>query len=105
MTDISNRVKSMTTWLDYLRDNRIPLRLKAGESGLVDVRCDRVPLVAHDDRQVRWRQPLGCGDRVPEQRSTPDRMQDFGSRRLHARALPRSEDDDGGRVVIAHVRR
>ncbi len=26
--------------VDYLRDNRIPLRLKAGESGLVDVRCD-----------------------------------------------------------------
>jgi len=26
--------------VDYLRDNRIPLRLKAGESGLVDVGCD-----------------------------------------------------------------
>lgn len=26
--------------VDYLRDNRIPLRQKAGDTGLVDVRCD-----------------------------------------------------------------
>ncbi len=61
-----------------------------------DVRGDLIPFVADHNREVVWGQPAGGHDRVPQQGTPADGVQDLRRDRLHSGALTCREDDDSG---------
>ena len=63
---------------------------------------DGIPLVTHDHDDVRRIQLPRGGKNVPDDGHPGEQMEHLGSRRLHARALPGRENDDG-EVVVGHV--
>ncbi|MFD5103450.1 hypothetical protein, partial [Streptomyces albidochromogenes] len=58
--------------------------------------------MAHDHDEVLGVQLSGGRDDVPDERTPADLVQDLRGGRLHAGALTRCEDDDGGRAIGAH---
>ena len=67
-----------------------------------EVRGDLLAGVADDDDEVLGVELTGGGDDMSDERAPGDLVQDLGCLRLHAGALTRCEDDDGGRAVGAH---
>ena len=66
--------------------------LRAGERGF-----DGFRPVAGDDDALRWRQRLGGGEHVGQQRLPAERVQHLRARRPHPRAFARGHDHDAER--------
>ena len=54
-----------------------------------------IPLVTHDDLDVRRLEVVRGGEHVGDHRQAGDRVQHLGAAGPHTRALPGGENDDG----------